>query len=299
MLDTLHEYVSAADPYMTPISALTLETPSTDTTDIHLFRTHDELPYPATSPNLLAAFVTIRPGDSIKCDANATSHIFYAIQGSGTCVTNETQPISFLKGDLFVVPSTSVTFTSNSNTPVVLYWVNDSPLLEYLRVTPMPPNFQLIRVPNNTLMKFVEQIDRDVGKNRFGVLIGNTITNPRPQGSGTLTASNTLWALLNVLPSHSSQKPHRHNSVALDLCVSGGSEKVYTLMGKNVDEEGNIIDPIRCVWKTGAVFITPPGYWHSHHNESDSDAFVLPVQDAGLYTYQRTLDIQFIHGETP
>lgn len=293
---SLHEYVSAANPYMIPISALTFDTPSTETTDIHLFQTHDELPYPATSPNLLAAFVTIRPGDNIKCDANATSHIFYVVQGSGTCVTDETQSTPFLTGDLFVVPSTSVTFTSNSDTPVVLYWVNDSPLLEYLRVTPMPPNFQLFRVPNDTLMEFVEKIDRDEGKNRFGVLIGNTITNPRPQGSGTLTASNTLWALLNVLPSHSSQKPHRHNSVALDLCVSGGSEKVYTLMGKEVDEYGNIIDPIRCVWKTGTVFITPPGYWHSHHNESDSDAFVLPVQDAGLYTYQRTLDIQFIHG---
>jgi quercetin dioxygenase-like cupin family protein len=28
----------------------------------------------------------------------------------------------------------------------------------------------------------------------------------------------------------------------------------------------------------GGVFITPPGWWHSHHNESNNDAFVLPVQ---------------------
>ena len=32
---------------------------------------------------------------------------------------------------------------------------------------------------------------------------------------------------------------------------------------------------------------------HSHHNETGTDAWVLPMQDAGLYTYQRTLDIRF------
>ena len=36
----------------------------------------------------------------------------------------------------------------------------------------------------------------------------------------------------------------------------------------------------------GGVFVTPPGWWHSHHNESDDVAWVLPMQDAGLYTHQ-------------
>jgi gentisate 1,2-dioxygenase len=62
-------------------------------------------------------------------------------------------------------------------------------------------------------------------------------------------------------------------------------------------------DPIRCDWKSGSVFVTPPGWWHSHHNETEKPAWVLPMQDAGLYTYQRTLDIRFaenIHSkETP
>jgi len=39
--------------------------------------------------------------------------------------------------------------------------------------------------------------------------------------------------------------------------------------------------------------VTPPGYWHEHVNESVFDAFVIPIQDAGLHTYLRTLDIQF------
>jgi gentisate 1,2-dioxygenase len=94
------------------------------------------------------------------------------------------------------------------------------------------------------------------------------------------------------------QRPHRHNSVALDLCVSSPDAGVYTLMGPELDEEGWVKDPIRCEWKSGGVFVTPPGWWHSHHNESDEAAWVLPMQDAGLYTHQRTLDIRFSTGPT-
>ena len=86
------------------------------------------------------------------------------------------------------------------------------------------------------------------------------------------------------------------DGVALDLAVSAGAN-VYTLMGKEVDADGNIIDPIRCDWTPGGVFVTPPGWWHSHHNESDETAWVLPMQDAGLYTHQRTLDIRFVDDE--
>jgi hypothetical protein len=68
-------------------------------------------------------------------------------------------------------------------------------------------------------------------------------------------------------------------------------------MGKEIDADGIILDPIRCDWVPGAVFVTPTGWWHSHHNESDSVAWVLPIQDAGLYTYQRTLDIRFVDDE--
>ena len=66
---------------------------------------------------------------------------------------------------------------------------------------------------------------------------------------------------------------------------------------KEIDKDGFIIDPIRCDWIPGGVFITPPGWWHSHHNESDATAWVLPIQDAGLYTHQRTLDIRFADDE--
>jgi hypothetical protein len=41
------------------------------------------------------------------------------------------------------------------------------------------------------------------------------------------------------------------------------------------------------------VFVTPPGLWPSHHNESGHPAHIRPIQDAGLLTHLRTLDIRF------
>ena len=127
-------------------------------------------------------------------------------------------------------------------------------------------------------------------KNRNGILLSNNITD----SIGTKTLTHILWSLLNVIFPNSVQKPHRHNSVALDLCVYAPDGKVYTIMGKELDEYGNIKNPVKVYWSTYSAFTTPPGWWHSHVNESNEEAIVLPVQDAGLYTYQRTLDIQFV-----
>jgi hypothetical protein len=44
---------------------------------------------------------------------------------------------------------------------------------------------------------------------------------------------------------------------------------------------------------SASAFVTPPGLWHAHYNESGAPAYPLPIQDAGLKTYLRTLDIRF------
>ncbi|WP_198152180.1 cupin domain-containing protein [Granulicella tundricola] len=35
------------------------------------------------------------------------------------------------------------------------------------------------------------------------------------------------------------------------------------------------------------------GYWHELINESGADAYFMPIQDAGMHSYLRTLDIPF------
>ena len=44
------------------------------------------------------------------------------------------------------------------------------------------------------------------------------------------------------------------------------------LIGTELDENGNIRNGHREDWEGGAAFVTPPGYWHSHHNEFNADA---------------------------
>lgn len=294
----LHEYSAAANPELPPIPAVAFPASlhlSGPSRVIHLDLS-DRLghtDYPATSPNLLASFVRILRGEAVETLARATSQAFYVIQGSGTSTSADHGAISWSTGDLFVLPSTSGPVTHSSAADAVtdasLYFISDEPLLRYLGVTPSEVRFPPTLYTREVLMAEVERIRHAPGadhRNRMGVLLSGT---SMPE---TKTLTPTLWALLNTLPGKSRQPPHRHNSVALDLCVAA-TPGVYTLMGPELGADGWVLNPIKMEWSAGAMFTTPPGWWHSHHNDSDTTAWVLPMQDAGLYTRQRTLDIRF------
>jgi gentisate 1,2-dioxygenase len=83
--------------------------------------------------------------------------------------------------------------------------------------------------------------------------------------------------------------------VALDFIPACGPG-CYTLLGRELDADGNILNPVRVDWIAGMAFVTPPGFWHAHFNEGDTPSYVLPLQDAGLHTYLRSLDIRFRRG---
>jgi gentisate 1,2-dioxygenase len=213
----------------------------------------------------------------------ATSHIFYVIYGSGKLISDN---ICWNEGDIFTCPGGKIILQATEDS--ALYSINDNPLLQYLGVVPDEKLFGTTLYSKSELEENMKLLtDPTADKNREGILLGNATTR-----DSTKTITPTLWALYNKLPKKSFQKPHRHNSVAIDYCISS-SQNVYTLIGKSLNPDGTIKNPEKVYWKTRSVFTTPPGLWHSHHNESDHDAFVLPLQDAGLYTYQRTLDIQF------
>ena len=296
------EYTAAADPstFMAPIPFVVFpaelhETANGASEVIELDLSKKlSIRGPATSPNLRAAFLRVVPEQQLTTDAVATSSMFYVIRGGGstkfsldgvgdTC-------IAWQQGDLFTVPGhTACSHAATSDS--ALYHVNDAPLLDYLGVSPSGSRFQPAFFSAAMLARELARVNSEMGaatRNRNGVLLGSSDTE-----STTKTLTHTLWALWNALPAGVVQPPHRHQSVALDLCVSAGPD-TYTEMSAGLDADGALAEPvIRAYWKPGAVFVTPPGMWHSHHNHSSVDAIVLPVQDAGLYTHQRTLDIQF------
>ena len=219
----------------------------------------------ATSPNLLASFIRICAGESIETQARATSQAFYVIRGSGGSASSTGEhglALQWGAGDLFVLPATSgpVKHTADaaaSGGDVSLYWIHDEPLLRYLGVAPCEAVFKPTLYTRDALLAEVERIRHEPGvehRNRMGVLLSNAATDGE-----TKTLTHVLWALLNTLPPHTAQPPHRHNSVALDLAVDAAQGKVYTLMGPELGADGWVKDPIRMDWTAGGMFVTPPG----------------------------------------
>jgi epoxide hydrolase-like predicted phosphatase len=248
---------------------------------------------PATSPGLLANFVRIAAGDHVTTHPNATSQLFYVIEGRGrTSVDGTGDAIEWMEGDFVTLPSSGegpLGATHRAVDEAVLYWVHDEPMLRYLGVRATEPRFRATRYPRADAMAELEAIAAapDANdKSRVSVLLANASQEQ------TLTITHVLWAMFGLLPTGQVQRPHRHQSVALDLildCEPG----CHTLLGSHLDDRGDIIDPVRVPWEAGGAFVTPPGMWHAHVNESGSPAHLIPIQDAGMQTYLRSLDIRF------
>lgn len=279
----LYEYTSAAEPVSDNIKP-----------EVFDFSTYNKVGNNEIykSPNLKINYLNLNSNPFSVTNSNASSHLFYVINGSGS-IYFDNNIIRWEKEDILTIPvSKNILIISNENSKLV--WANDEAINEYLGSKAHIKSFNPTLYKREILKKFIKKANQEVGaenRNRNGVLLSNQqITR---LGINTLT--HTMWSLLNVINGNTIQKPHRHNSIAIDLCLSAEENKVYTLMGKELNDDGTVKNPIKRYWKANTIFITPPGWWHSHHNDSDNEAWVFPIQDAGLYTYMNTLDIRFVN----
>ncbi|HSZ50981.1 MAG TPA: hypothetical protein VK801_05380 [Caulobacteraceae bacterium] len=252
-------------------------------------------PSPATSPGLCANFARILPGETLAPDiaaGDATSLVFYVIRGSGhTTVWSGIgmRPIEWSEGDIVALPGGSEYVHEAGSAGAAFYLVHDAPLLTHLGVLAASRRFEPTVYPAATTRAALAECARSPAasiRSRISVLFGNARL-PRLR-----TITHVIWAMYGVVPARSMQKPHRHQSVALDYIVSCGPG-AYSLIGRELDSTGRIVKPIRQDWTAGMAFVTPPGFWRAHFNEGDTDALLLPIQDAGLHTYLRSLDILF------
>jgi gentisate 1,2-dioxygenase len=244
---------------------------------------------PATSPALVANFMRIRAGERIATNPNATSQLYYVISGRGFAAMNG-RLVRWEKGDFLTLPADSrATFHADSGSDAAIYWVNDEPLLRHLGAEATEPRFRATKFRRADAVARLDEIASrpDANdKSRVSVLLANA------EEEQTLTITHVLWAMFGLLPPDQEQRPHRHQSVALDLILDA-EPGCYTLLGTRLDERGNIVNPTRVDWEAGGAFVTPPGLWHAHFNESGAPAHLIPIQDAGLQTYLRSLDIRF------
>lgn len=291
-----YEYTKAADPIGSgaiskiPFANFGSELHETGSTRIIPLDISVELGCvaPATSPALCANFVRILAGDALSTNFNATSQLFYVIYGSGMTQFDGIK-MPWKTGDFVVLPMGEET-RHFADTDSVFYLVHDEPLLRYLGAKANVQRFKPTLYTSEDCLRELDNVKNEAeatNRSRISVLLANKAMDQ------TLTVTHTLWAMLGVLPMNAVQLPHRHQSVALDLildCAPG----CYTLVGTKISTHGEIINATRVDWKPYSAFITPPGYWHAHYNESIMEAHLIPLQDAGLQTYLRTLDIRFV-----
>ena len=242
---------------------------------------------PATSPGLLAAFVRLPAGAHLDTRPVATSELYFVLAGSGRTAVERGPDIAWSTGDVFVLPAAKAASHVGS-VDATLYRVTDEPLLRHLGVAPTEARFAPTLFPAQALRDELARIEASPhaqDRNRLSVLLSTA------EQTRTLTITHVLWAMYGTVPAGAVQRPHRHQSVALDLIIDA-PPGCFTLAGRHL-RDGEIVDPVRIDWEPGGAFITPPGMWHAHHNTSGEAAFLLPVQDAGLLTHLVALDIRF------
>ncbi|CAF1645177.1 unnamed protein product, partial [Didymodactylos carnosus] len=149
--------------------------------------------------------------DHFEQNVKVTSMALYVIRGQGKTSLKDNGEIIWNEGDLMVIPYTGgeaiVHSVSNDQLEqsAALYYVHDGPLLRYLNVVPNGQAFTTTVFRAKVLKEKVASIREQLGaehRNRLGALVGN----PNTQETKSLT--HVLWALMNVLPAKSMQKPH-------------------------------------------------------------------------------------------
>lgn len=244
-------------------------------------------PAPATGPGLCANFVRVQQGNSLTLQPNATSIVLYIHKGAGMAKAGDTT-FSWKEGDFLAAPAMAG-ITIEAESDATLYAVHDAPLMTYLGVTADQPRFRptIFRAKDANAALQAAMDEPGAGeRSRISVLLA------AEEFPLTRTVTHVLWAMYGSIGPKTEQKPHRHQSIALDFIVDC-QPGCYTLVGTELNTDGTIANPVRVDWEPGCAFITPPGYWHAHYNESERFARLIPIQDAGLQTYLRTLDIRF------
>ena len=252
---------------------------------------------PATSPGLCANFARILAGETLSPDIAAdaaTSQVFYVIRGSGRtrAARGKGTDLVWKKDDIVALPGGAAYHHKAGPDGADLYLVHDAPMLRHLGAAATSSRFEPIVYPAEETLRVLAEVAKSseaANRSRISVLLANT------HFPELRTITHVIWTMYGIVQPGSMQAPHRHQSVALDFIPSCGPGS-YTLLGRDIDTNGQIVNPVRLDWVAGMAFVTPPGFWHAHFNEGNQPSYVLPIQDAGLQTYLRSLDIRFTGG---
>lgn len=250
------------------------------------------LPYPATTPLVLAQYARVRAGERLTTELRATTEFWYVMRGSGRTTFGSggsgryggadgpagaggREAIDWAPGDIFCLPGGGRVAHEAGGTDVVLWVVSNEPQLAHEHAQPTIDNapFAVAHYPADEIQRRLLGVYLDP---RGAEMAGKSVNFGNAALEADRTTAPTLTLALNSLLPGQAQRGHRHNAVAVTLVVAG--EGCYSLIdGEQVD------------WEPDCVMITPPTRFHSHHNDGGGLALFLIVQDGGLYYHCRTM----------
>ena len=181
---------------------------------------------------------------------------------------------------MFVLPGGVPARHQAGEQAAVLWIVTNEPQLafEHLRgPTPGDAPTDIVHFPADEIRR---QIDLIYAVGRGNDNAGSALIFSSTKQEAIRNVLPTLTVAMNSLQPGVSQRPHRHNSVAVSLVIQG--------QGCH-----SMIDGRRKDWAPWATTVTPATRVHSHHNEGGQGAMFLIVQDGGLYYYTGALGFAF------
>jgi len=235
--------------------------------------------FAATTPLILTRYLRIRARDTLRTHLKASGELYYVIKGSGE-TRNGADRIAWGPGDVFCLPGGGESAHAAGDADCVLWLITNEPQLAFEHLEPPRQGNAVTGPVHYPAAEIAHQLER----------VGERLKDQRAAGLALVFSSAdqarsrnvlpTLTLAVNQLPPGDFQRPHRHNSAAVTLCIQG--RNCYSLIGgKRVD------------WQEHAVMVTPPGDVHSHHNDGDEQMTCLIVQDGGLYYHCRTMGFEF------
>ncbi len=236
--------------------------------------------YPATTPMMLGRYATVRAGETLTGRFQSSGELYYVITGSGSAA-KAGEVIDWAAGDIFALPGGGATELVGGPDGAVLFQVTNEPELTFLGLdAPRPESAptEAVHYPDAEIrhqMALVHDAQK-ADPNVSGLALH--FASAQREATGDIHPSIAL--AMNSLDAHETQRPHRHNSVAMTLPIQ--AENIYSVI------EGERID-----WHQYAIMITPPADLHEHHNEGDEMMRSLVVQDGSLYYHLRTIGFSF------
>lgn len=234
------------------------------------------LPYPATSPLILAAYARVRAGECLEIDPQASVVLAYVIAGSGH-VSQADDRFAWQAGDVFSLPGGQSIRLSGTREDCVLWVVSNEPQLTFEHVTPPARESALVEAVHFPAHTISAELDR--ARARLAGqedVAGLAVVLSSARLEATRNISPTLTLAMNQLTPGGSQPAHSHNSVAVSLAIEG-------------DHCYSKVNGTRKDWAPFVTLVTPPAAVHSHHNEGGRLAHWLIAQDGGIHYHCRTM----------